>query len=96
MFERNHTSLSCGREINARISYKLSAILTSELAHDDKEKPICSYAWRTRDENEATNGTQYDEVINRKQVENAKAKMISRDTCAKKHRFKVGDRVAVM
>ena len=40
--------------------------------------------------------TYCDDVVDREQVVNTKAKMISRDTGAKEHRLKVGDRVVVM
>jgi hypothetical protein len=36
------------------------------------------------------------DIIDREQVVNTKAKMVSRDTCAKEHRLKVGDQVVVM
>ena len=40
--------------------------------------------------------TYCDDVVDREQVVNTKAKMVSSDTGAKEHRLKVGDRVIVM
>ncbi len=40
--------------------------------------------------------TYRDDVVDREQVVNTKVKMVSRDTGAKDHRLKIGDRVVVM
>ncbi|CAB4040958.1 Hypothetical predicted protein [Paramuricea clavata] len=40
--------------------------------------------------------TYCDDIIDREQVINTKAKMVYRTTCAKEHRLKVGDQVVVM
>ena len=48
MHERSHTSRTRGRETNARCSHNLPSVLPSESTYDNKDKPICSYARRTR------------------------------------------------